>query len=95
MFHTDLFTLKCLNTLFKLVLCSEIIKIKTALESGANIIPVQDRNFVWPETHLLPADIQAISSFNAIQWVHEYQEACVEKLRRFHAYSLLYIHIIP
>lgn len=55
---------------------------KTALESGANIVPVQEKNFDWPQVRALPSDMQAVCGFNAIQWVHEYQEACVDKLYR-------------
>uniref|UniRef100_A0A915KQS1 TIR domain-containing protein n=1 Tax=Romanomermis culicivorax TaxID=13658 RepID=A0A915KQS1_ROMCU len=58
-------------------------EIKTALEAGVNIIPVHEKGFEYPDMKVLPADIQEIGAFNAIQWVHEYQEACIDKLCRF------------
>lgn len=59
------------------------IEISTALAAGRNIIPVQDRSFEWPDEELLPVDIRPIKQFNVVNWVHEYQEACVEKLEKF------------
>lgn len=46
-------------------------------------MPVQDKSFEWPEEFQLPSDIRPICYFNAVHWVHEYQEACIEKLDKF------------
>ena len=48
-----------------------------------NIVPVRLPGFTFPdECDLLP-EVRAICKFNAVTWVHEYQEACVEKIERF------------
>lgn len=57
-------------------------EIVAALESKCNIIPVTD-NFEWPSVEALPEDIRQICYFNGIKWIHDYQDACVEKLERF------------
>ncbi|XP_052799930.1 NAD(+) hydrolase SARM1-like isoform X1 [Mya arenaria] len=57
-------------------------EIAAAMESKCNIIPVTD-NFMWPTPDSLPEDIRQICYFNGIKWIHDYQEACVEKLERF------------
>ncbi|XP_034254873.1 sterile alpha and TIR motif-containing protein 1-like [Thrips palmi] len=60
-------------------------EILVALKSSpkCKIIPITEKNFVWPESQLLPEDIRGISNYNAVEWVHDYQEACIEKLQRF------------
>ncbi|KRX61115.1 Sterile alpha and TIR motif-containing protein tir-1, partial [Trichinella sp. T9] len=58
-------------------------EVKCALEHNKNLIPVFDPTFTWPEDNALPADIRAITRFNGVRWVHEYQEACVDKLEKF------------
>ncbi|XP_021955057.1 NAD(+) hydrolase sarm1 isoform X7 [Folsomia candida] len=57
-------------------------EIVAALDSQCNIIPIMD-NFLWPETENLPEDIQPVLTFNGVKWIHDYQEACVDKLERF------------
>lgn len=57
-------------------------EIVAALESKCNIIPITD-NFEWPSADTLPEDIRQICFFNGIKWIHDYQDACVEKLERF------------
>ncbi|KRY78098.1 Sterile alpha and TIR motif-containing protein tir-1 [Trichinella pseudospiralis] len=58
-------------------------EVKCALEHNKNLIPVFDPTFTWPEDNALPPDIRAITRFNGVRWVHEYQEACVDKLEKF------------
>jgi hypothetical protein len=53
-----------------------------ALNSNCNIIPVFD-NFVMPEPSSLPKTMQALTSYNGVKWIHDYQDACVDKIDRF------------
>ncbi|XP_076364418.1 NAD(+) hydrolase SARM1-like isoform X2 [Tachypleus tridentatus] len=53
-----------------------------ALHSQCNIIPILD-NFQWPEPETLPEDMRAVCYFNGVRWIHDYQDACVDKLERF------------
>lgn len=53
-----------------------------ALEFNKNIIPVFDPHFEWPDESRLPSDVRAVTRFNGVRWVHEYQEACVDKLEK-------------
>ncbi|XP_043196439.1 NAD(+) hydrolase sarm1-like isoform X3 [Amphibalanus amphitrite] len=53
-----------------------------ALQSKCNIIPIID-NFQWPEAEELPEDMRSIVTFNGVSWIHDYQDACVDKLERF------------
>ena len=48
------------------------LELATALRSGAKIIPVTV-DFSWPEPESLPQDIRAITSFNGVRWIHDYQ----------------------
>ncbi|CAG0888489.1 unnamed protein product [Cyprideis torosa] len=57
-------------------------EIVAALEAKCNIIPIID-NFQWPETEKLPEDMRAVCYFNGVRWIHDYQDACVEKAIRF------------
>ncbi|CAL4122768.1 unnamed protein product [Meganyctiphanes norvegica] len=57
-------------------------EIVAALQSGCNIIPIID-NFQWPEPEELPEDMRAVCYFNGVRWIHDYQDACVDKLDRF------------
>ena len=66
---------RCCNSL----LHKEIV---TALESGCMIVPVLD-GFQFPEQEELPEDVRALSHFNGVKWVHDYQEACIDKIERF------------
>ncbi|GFT04355.1 NAD(+) hydrolase sarm1 [Nephila pilipes] len=57
-------------------------EIVEALKSQCNIIPILD-NFQWPEPESLPEDMRALPYFNGVRWIHDYQDACVDKLERF------------
>lgn len=57
-------------------------EIVAALTSNCNIIPIID-NFAWPETEKLPEDMRTVCHFNGVRWIHDYQDACVDKLERF------------
>ncbi|XP_058796910.1 NAD(+) hydrolase sarm1 isoform X2 [Phymastichus coffea] len=57
-------------------------EIVAALQSQCNIIPIID-NFHWPEPEQLPEDMRAVCHFNGVRWIHDYQDACVDKLERF------------
>lgn len=52
-----------------------------ALNSNCNIIPITD-NFTWPEAEKLPEDMRNVCHFNGVRWIHDYQDACVDKLER-------------
>lgn len=56
-------------------------EIVAALDSHCNIIPIID-NFQWPEPEELPEDMRAVCHFNGVRWIHDYQDACVDKLER-------------
>lgn len=57
-------------------------EIVAALTSNCNIIPIID-NFSWPEAEKLPEDMRAVCHFNGVRWIHDYQDACVDKLERY------------
>ncbi|XP_063611289.1 NAD(+) hydrolase sarm1-like isoform X1 [Penaeus indicus] len=57
-------------------------EIVAALQSGCNIIPILD-NFQWPDPEELPEDMRAVCYFNGVRWIHDYQDACVDKIERF------------
>ncbi|XP_053690343.1 NAD(+) hydrolase sarm1 isoform X3 [Sabethes cyaneus] len=57
-------------------------EIVAALNSDCNIIPIID-NFQWPEPERLPEDMRGVCHFNGVRWIHDYQDACVDKLERF------------
>ncbi|XP_012940317.1 NAD(+) hydrolase sarm1 [Aplysia californica] len=57
-------------------------EISTAMDAGTNIIPLLD-NFNFPSADSLPEDMRNILYFNAVRWIHDYQDACVDKLERF------------
>ncbi|XP_072909188.1 NAD(+) hydrolase SARM1 isoform X2 [Hemitrygon akajei] len=57
-------------------------EIVIALSYKKNIVPVIDQ-FCWPDPNLLPEDMRGILKYNGVQWVHEYQDASVEKILRF------------
>lgn len=57
-------------------------EIVEALKNGCNIIPVIS-NYELPEPDLLPDDMRSVCTFNGIKWIHEYQDACIDKLDRF------------
>ncbi|KAH9525801.1 hypothetical protein Btru_002393 [Bulinus truncatus] len=57
-------------------------EITAAIEAGSNIIPLID-NFKWPSPDTLPEDMRNVCYFNAVRWIHDYQDACVDKLEQF------------
>ncbi|XP_060529699.1 NAD(+) hydrolase sarm1 isoform X3 [Cylas formicarius] len=57
-------------------------EIVAALSANCNIIPIID-NFTFPEPDELPEDMRQVCHFNAVRWIHDYQDACVDKLERF------------
>ncbi|XP_059144255.1 NAD(+) hydrolase SARM1-like isoform X3 [Physella acuta] len=57
-------------------------EITAAIEAGSNIIPLLD-NFKWPAPDSLPEDMRNVCYFNAVRWIHDYQDACVDKLEQF------------
>ncbi|XP_068142851.1 NAD(+) hydrolase sarm1 isoform X4 [Drosophila tropicalis] len=58
-------------------------EIVAALNSNCNIIPIIDQNFEWPEGEKLPEDMRSVTHFNGVSWIHDYQDACIDKLERF------------
>jgi hypothetical protein len=56
-------------------------EIVAALQAQCNIIPIID-NFQWPEADELPEDMRQVCHFNGVRWIHDYQDACVDKLER-------------
>ncbi|BFZ19099.1 hypothetical protein BsWGS_22138 [Bradybaena similaris] len=57
-------------------------EIVAAIDSNCNIVPIID-NFDWPPLERLPVDMRGVVRFNSVRWVHEYQDACVDKLETF------------
>lgn len=68
----------CMKLTFSLIDLQEIV---AALTSNCNIIPIID-NFQWPEAEELPEDMRTVCHFNGVRWIHDYQDACVDKLER-------------
>ena len=58
------------------------MELATALKTSVKIIPVTV-DFSWPAMELFPEDIRALTSFNGVRWIHDYQDACLDKLERF------------
>lgn len=52
-----------------------------ALESNCNIIPIMDQQFTFPDN--LPNDMCSVAHFNGVSWIHDYQDACIDKLERY------------
>nr|VZI50505.1 unnamed protein product [Spirometra erinaceieuropaei] len=57
-------------------------EITCALENRCNIIPLTDR-FDWPAAEDMPEDIRNVIKYNSVNWIHDYQEACIDKLEKF------------
>ena len=57
-------------------------EVAAALDANCNIIPVFD-DFQFPESDALPEDMRALCYFNGVRWVHDYQDACIDKIERF------------
>ncbi|XP_075164569.1 sterile alpha and armadillo motif isoform X5 [Haematobia irritans] len=58
-------------------------EIVAALNANCNIIPIIDNQFNWPESERLPEDMRSVCHFNGVTWIHDYQDACIDKLERF------------
>ncbi|XP_055327881.1 NAD(+) hydrolase SARM1-like isoform X2 [Paramacrobiotus metropolitanus] len=58
-------------------------EISAALSYKCNIVPITDPSFIWPNPDALPEDMRSVCKFNGIRWIHDYQDACVDKLERF------------
>lgn len=50
---------------------------------NVNIVPVVAPGFKFPNPDDLLPEICALCSFNVVTWVHDYQDACVDKIERF------------
>lgn len=58
-------------------------ELKCALQNGVPVIPVTS-NFEWPsKTYHFPDDVQRVMKMNAVNWIHEYQDASLSKLISF------------
>ena len=55
-------------------------EIEVALAAECNIVPVVD-NFQFPAQEELSPAVRAVSYFNCVRWVHDYQDACLDKGR--------------
>ena len=58
-------------------------EIVTALQAGVNIIPVTDHGFQWLAREDMLEEVRDVPSYNSVRWVHEYQDACINKLEKF------------
>ena len=58
-------------------------EIVTAMEAEVNIIPVTDHGFQWLAKEDMHEDVRDVTSYNSVRWVHEYQNACIDKLDNF------------
>lgn len=65
-----------------LFFASLLQEVVAALNSNCNIIPIIDSQFYWPEAERLPEDMRSVCHFNGVTWIHDYQDACIEKLER-------------
>ena len=57
-------------------------EIACALTSNCKIIPVFD-NFSMPDPEKLPDSMRTVTTMNGVKWVHDYQDACVDKIDRW------------
>ena len=57
-------------------------EVACALSSKCKIIPVFD-DFLMPESESLPETMRQVTTYNGVKWIHDYQEACVEKIGKF------------
>ena len=53
-----------------------------ALNSNCTIIPVFEK-FSMPKSEDLPITMRPLTSYNGVNWVHEYQTASMDKIARF------------
>ncbi|GMT19865.1 hypothetical protein PFISCL1PPCAC_11162, partial [Pristionchus fissidentatus] len=59
-------------------------ELRCAFEHNKNVIPIFDQHFEFPERENdIPQDIRNITKYNGVRWVHDYQEACMDKVERF------------
>ncbi|CAJ0579051.1 unnamed protein product, partial [Mesorhabditis spiculigera] len=59
-------------------------ELRCAFEHQKNIIPLFDSNFEFPvNDQEIPSDIRMITKYNGVRWVHDYQEACMDKVEKF------------
>ncbi|CAJ0942542.1 unnamed protein product, partial [Mesorhabditis belari] len=59
-------------------------ELRCALDHQKNIIPVFDQHFEFPTNDSeIPSDIRMITKYNGVRWVHDYQEACMDKVEKF------------
>ncbi|CAL2037804.1 unnamed protein product [Caenorhabditis brenneri] len=59
-------------------------ELKCAFEHQKNIIPIFDQAFEFPtKEDQIPHDIRMITKYNGVKWVHDYQDACMQKVVRF------------
>ena len=66
---------------------AHLFQIKCAFEHQKNIVPIYDQQFSFPPNEIdLPQDIRHITRYNGVRWVHEYQEACIDKVKVFSVY---------
>ncbi|VDD96972.1 unnamed protein product [Enterobius vermicularis] len=55
-----------------------------AFKHEKNVIPIFDQHFEFPTSEKdIPADIRHITKYNGVRWVHDYQDACMDKVERF------------
>ncbi len=60
-----------------------MFQLRCAFDHHKNVIPIFDQHFDFPADTDLPADIRHITRYNGVRWVHDYQEACMDKVERF------------
>ncbi|KAF8357827.1 tir-1 [Pristionchus pacificus] len=75
-----------LDRLLNDVNCDDWIhkELRCAFEHNKNVIPIFDQHFEFPDRENdIPQDIRNITKYNGVRWVHDYQEACMDKVERF------------
>lgn len=55
-------------------------EIRHALAQGVNVVPVLAPRFSMPAAAALPADIAELTRMQAVTYVHEHSDACLDKL---------------
>jgi len=59
-------------------------ELSCAFQHQKNVIPIFDQHFEFPTNEVdIPGDIRPITRYNGVRWVHDYQEACMDKVERF------------
>eukprot|EP00300_Choanocystis_sp_HF-7_P033717 c46130_g1_i1.p1 GENE.c46130_g1_i1~~c46130_g1_i1.p1 ORF type:complete len:739 (+),score=187.33 c46130_g1_i1:79-2295(+) len=54
-----------------------------AVKQHKMIVPVFVTGYAWPDMTRLPEVCRAVTNHNAVEWIPQYHEAALEKLRRF------------